>query len=48
MIDAFFHVVSRDVKGLGQDIINLDFLKPGVDPETCDPSLSGSSRVISI
>ncbi|HJX91840.1 MAG TPA: AarF/ABC1/UbiB kinase family protein [Pyrinomonadaceae bacterium] len=37
MIDAFFHVVSRDVKGLGQDIINLDFLKPGVDPETVRP-----------
>jgi predicted unusual protein kinase regulating ubiquinone biosynthesis (AarF/ABC1/UbiB family) len=37
MIDAFFHVVSRDVHGLGQDIINLDFLKPGVDPETVRP-----------
>ncbi|HEY4425809.1 MAG TPA: AarF/ABC1/UbiB kinase family protein [Pyrinomonadaceae bacterium] len=37
MIDAFFHVVSRDVKGLGQDIINLNFLKPGVDPETVRP-----------
>lgn len=37
MIDAFFHVVSRDVQGLGQDIINLDFLKPGVDPETVRP-----------
>ena len=29
MIDAFFHVVSRDVQGLGQDILNLNFLKPG-------------------
>ena len=37
MIDAFFHVVSRDVQGLGQDIINLNFLKPGVDPETVRP-----------
>lgn len=37
MIDAFFHVVGRDVHGLGQDIINLDFLKPGVDPETVRP-----------
>jgi len=37
MIDAFFHVVSRDVKGLGQDIINLNFLKLGVDPETVRP-----------
>ncbi|MGH9931678.1 MAG: ABC1 kinase family protein [Pyrinomonadaceae bacterium] len=37
MINAFFHVVARDVHGLGQDIINLNFLKPGVDPETIRP-----------
>lgn len=37
MIDAFFHVVARDVRGLGQDIINLNFLKPDVDPETIRP-----------
>jgi predicted unusual protein kinase regulating ubiquinone biosynthesis (AarF/ABC1/UbiB family) len=37
MIDAFFHVVGRDVQGLGQDIFNLNFLKPGVDPETVRP-----------
>ncbi len=37
MIDAFFHVVARDVHGLGDDIINLNFLKPGVDPETVRP-----------
>jgi predicted unusual protein kinase regulating ubiquinone biosynthesis (AarF/ABC1/UbiB family) len=37
MIDAFFHVVGRDVHGLGDDIINLNFLKPGVDPETIRP-----------
>ncbi len=37
MINAFFHVVSKDVHGLGQDIINLNFLKPGVDPETIRP-----------
>jgi predicted unusual protein kinase regulating ubiquinone biosynthesis (AarF/ABC1/UbiB family) len=37
MIDAFFHVVGRDVRGLGQDIINLNFLKPDVDPETVRP-----------
>lgn len=41
MIDAFFHVVSRDVQGLGQDIINLKFLKPGVDPETVRPVVEG-------
>lgn len=37
MIEAFFHVVSRDVQGLGQDILNLNFLKPGVDAETIRP-----------
>ena len=37
MIDAFFHVVGRDVQGLGQDILNLNFLKPGVDPESVRP-----------
>jgi predicted unusual protein kinase regulating ubiquinone biosynthesis (AarF/ABC1/UbiB family) len=37
MIDAFFHVIARDVHGLGQDIINLNFLKPGVNPETVRP-----------
>ena len=37
MIGAFFHVVARDVHGLGQDIIDLNFLKPGVDPETVRP-----------
>lgn len=41
MIDAFFHVVSRDVHGLGQDIINLKFLKPGVDPESIRPVVEG-------
>ena len=37
MIDAFFHVIERDIQGLGQDIIDLNFLKPGVDPETVRP-----------
>jgi predicted unusual protein kinase regulating ubiquinone biosynthesis (AarF/ABC1/UbiB family) len=31
MIDAFFHIVERDVKGLTQDLINLNFLSKGVD-----------------
>jgi predicted unusual protein kinase regulating ubiquinone biosynthesis (AarF/ABC1/UbiB family) len=31
MIDAFFHIVERDVKGLTQDLINLDFLARGID-----------------
>ncbi|HKZ02404.1 MAG TPA: AarF/ABC1/UbiB kinase family protein, partial [Pyrinomonadaceae bacterium] len=41
MIDAFFHVIGRDVHGLGQDIINLNFLKPGVDAETIRPVVEG-------
>lgn len=41
MIDAFFHVVSQDVQGLGQDIINLNFLKPGVNPEQIRPVVEG-------
>ncbi|HYG09666.1 MAG TPA: AarF/ABC1/UbiB kinase family protein [Pyrinomonadaceae bacterium] len=41
MIDAFFHVVSRDVHGLAQDLINLNFLKPGVDPELVRPVVEG-------
>jgi predicted unusual protein kinase regulating ubiquinone biosynthesis (AarF/ABC1/UbiB family) len=41
MIEAFFHVIGRDVHGLGQDIINLNFLKPGVDAETIRPVVEG-------
>jgi predicted unusual protein kinase regulating ubiquinone biosynthesis (AarF/ABC1/UbiB family) len=37
MIDAFFHVVARDVHGLAQDLINLNFLKPGVNPDKVRP-----------
>jgi predicted unusual protein kinase regulating ubiquinone biosynthesis (AarF/ABC1/UbiB family) len=33
MIDAFFHVVSKDPAGIAQDLIDLDFLKPGSNPE---------------
>jgi predicted unusual protein kinase regulating ubiquinone biosynthesis (AarF/ABC1/UbiB family) len=34
MIDAFFHIVERDVKGLTQDMINLDFLSKNVDRDS--------------
>src|ERR1051325_2800728 len=44
MIDAFFHVVGRDVHGLAQDLINLNFLKPGVDPERVRPVVEGLFR----
>jgi predicted unusual protein kinase regulating ubiquinone biosynthesis (AarF/ABC1/UbiB family) len=41
MIDAFFHVVERDVGGLAQDLFNLNFLKPSVDPEKVRPVIEG-------
>jgi predicted unusual protein kinase regulating ubiquinone biosynthesis (AarF/ABC1/UbiB family) len=41
MIDSFFHVVGRDVEGLAQDLINLNFLKPGFDPEKIRPVIEG-------
>lgn len=44
MIDAFFHVAGRDVTLLAQDLINLNFLKPGVDPETVRPVVEGLFR----
>src|SRR5258706_14912172 len=31
MIDAFFHIVERDVRGLTQDLVNLNYLTPGID-----------------
>ena len=31
MIDAFFHVVAKDAPGIAQDLIDLEFLKPGAD-----------------
>ncbi len=37
MIDAFFHVVAKDPDGIAQDLIDLDFLKPGSDPEQVRP-----------
>jgi len=37
MIDAFFHIVERDVKGLTQDMINLNFLAPTIDADIIRP-----------
>ncbi|HLA95615.1 MAG TPA: AarF/ABC1/UbiB kinase family protein [Pyrinomonadaceae bacterium] len=37
MIDAFFHVVSKDPAGIAQDLIELDFLKPGTNAESVKP-----------
>ncbi|HEX6186173.1 MAG TPA: AarF/ABC1/UbiB kinase family protein [Pyrinomonadaceae bacterium] len=44
MIDSFFHVVGRDTGGLAQDLINLNFLKPGVNPESVRPVVEGLFR----
>ncbi len=41
MITAFFHVVERDIHGLAQDLIELDFLKPGVNPDMVRPVVEG-------
>ena len=37
MIDAFFHVVSKDPAGIAEDLIELDFLKPGTSPNIVKP-----------
>jgi predicted unusual protein kinase regulating ubiquinone biosynthesis (AarF/ABC1/UbiB family) len=37
MIDAFFHVVGKDPAGIAEDLIELDFLKPGTDPRSIRP-----------
>ncbi len=37
MIDAFFHVVSKDASGIADDLIALDFLKPGTSHEVVKP-----------
>ena len=44
MVGAFFHVVGRDVEGLAQDLIDLNFLKPGVDAERVRPVVEGLFR----
>lgn len=37
MIDAFFHVVAKDPAGIADDLIALDFLKPGTNPKIIRP-----------
>lgn len=37
MIDAFFHVIAKDPAGIAQDLIDLDFMKPGTNPEVVRP-----------
>jgi predicted unusual protein kinase regulating ubiquinone biosynthesis (AarF/ABC1/UbiB family) len=37
MIDAFFHIIERDVRGLTQDLINLEFLPRNMDFEIIRP-----------
>ena len=37
MIDAFFHVVGKDPAGIAQDLIDLDFLKPGTNANIVRP-----------
>jgi len=37
MIDAFFHVVAKDPAGIAQDLIDLDFMKPGTNADAVRP-----------
>ncbi len=37
MIDAFFHVVDKDPGGIAEDLIALDFLKPGTSHDSIKP-----------
>lgn len=37
MIDAFFHIVAKEPAGIAQDLIELEFLKPGSNPEVVKP-----------
>jgi predicted unusual protein kinase regulating ubiquinone biosynthesis (AarF/ABC1/UbiB family) len=37
MIDAFFHILNRDVGGLVEDLMNLEFLDADTDPERIRP-----------
>lgn len=37
MIDAFFHVVAKDPSGIADDLIALDFLKPGTRHDVVKP-----------
>ncbi|MCY7374645.1 MAG: AarF/ABC1/UbiB kinase family protein [Pyrinomonadaceae bacterium] len=37
MIDAFFHVVAKDPAGIAQDLIDLDFMKPGSNADAVRP-----------
>lgn len=37
MIDAFFHVVGKDPAGIADDLIALDFLKPGTNAAAVKP-----------
>jgi predicted unusual protein kinase regulating ubiquinone biosynthesis (AarF/ABC1/UbiB family) len=39
LVDCFFHIVERDVSGLIEDLVALDFLKEGHDLEEIRPAV---------
>ncbi|MCP9494324.1 MAG: AarF/ABC1/UbiB kinase family protein [Pyrinomonadaceae bacterium MAG19_C2-C3] len=41
MIDAFFHVVEKDVHGIADDLFDLQFVKAGYDAELVRPAIEG-------
>ncbi len=45
MIDAFFHVVGKDPAGIAQDLIDLDFLKPGTHHSVVKPVVERDVRI---
>lgn len=40
MVEAFFHVVDRDVDKLMEDLVLLDFIRPGQDPGPLKPTIA--------
>jgi hypothetical protein len=40
MVEAFLHIVDRDIDALIQDFVLLGFLRPGQDPEPMKPTLA--------
>ncbi|MDB5098988.1 MAG: family kinaselike protein [Cyanobacteria bacterium RYN_339] len=40
MVEAFLHIVDRDIDALVQDLILLGFLRPGQDPGPLKPTLA--------
>jgi predicted unusual protein kinase regulating ubiquinone biosynthesis (AarF/ABC1/UbiB family) len=40
MVEAFFHIVDRDINALMTDLVLLDFIRPGQDPAPLKPTIA--------